>query len=701
MTFYEGHEGSSRSTYVPGRDETVDQVMREWEHRYCDYKDVTIFISTFNVNGKPAPSYIPKWLAHRGKPPDFYVIGLQEMDLSTQAFFYDVSSRQDEWLRSISRSLPSSVGYEVVELVRLVGIMLVIFRRSDSDVKVPKSSVHSARLPTGIQLISRMGNKGGVAVSMQMNDSYVCFVNSHMAAGNEELDKRNQDYREISQIRFPVTNKSIFDHDAIFWLGDLNYRLETRNGWSTEDIRLLCSSEKSFRDMIMFDTLKQQQKLNQVFVNFNEPEVLNFRPSYKYDAGTSNWDSSEKCRCPAWCDRVLWYAETSDQIVQTLYDSIDDVKVSDHKPVVAAFQLTVRRIDPLKVKRVHDEATREADKRANEALPQIWLSTTEIDFGDVYFFESSVQTITIKNIGKTKASFSFAPRPNRQNISDSWLTVTPPSSHLKVGATCLLSLQVLVDKKVAWKVENDGCLSEILVLRLENGRDYFLPICARYKKSVFGSSFVNLIRKEMKGPARVRNLIDLGTNGAKSGISFHPPVPYAMYSLIEHLRQGGLENIKFDDFSRHSEFIALRKALDTGSPENLFEVCKSPFNMFNALLWLLDSFIEAIIPESMQAECLRCDGNATRCWQCVLKFPPEHRSVFEYYVEFARELVDRNPGAYTQMEVMADIAFKNESPGKEGERVMRLKFFETVIAYSRENCLGLRETASQGDLITF
>ena len=33
MTFYESHEGSSRSTYIPGRDEAVDEVMREWEHR--------------------------------------------------------------------------------------------------------------------------------------------------------------------------------------------------------------------------------------------------------------------------------------------------------------------------------------------------------------------------------------------------------------------------------------------------------------------------------------------------------------------------------------------------------------------------------------------------------------------------------------------------------------------------------------------
>lgn len=141
--------------------------------------------------------------------------------------------------------------------------------------------------------------------------------------------------------------------------------------------------------------------MSQVFVNFHEPEVLKFRPSYKYDAGTSNWDSrwffncflylffshayysftfSEKCRCPAWCDRILWYTESSDRIVQTLYDSIDDVKLSDHKPVVAAFQLTVRIWDYVELQKVFEEATREADKRTNEALPQISLSTTEVDF---------------------------------------------------------------------------------------------------------------------------------------------------------------------------------------------------------------------------------------------------------------------------------------------------------------------------------
>ncbi|VDK48225.1 unnamed protein product [Anisakis simplex] len=640
MTFYGGPEGSS--VYVAGRDDSVDEIMHEWEHKFCTYSETSIFITTFNVNGKMAPHYVPKWLYHDGGPPDFYVVGLQEMDLSTQAFFYDVSSRQDDWLNAITRSLPSHQ-YRLVECVRLVGIMLVIFQREGSRVKVRQSSVHSARIATGIQLISRMGNKGGVAISMQINDSRICFINAHMAAGNEELDKRNQDYSSI--------------------------RKQGRDA-----------------EMSRFQ-LKQQQRNNQIFVGFCEPDVLNFRPSYKYDPGTSDWDS----RCPAWCDRILWWCESSDQVVQTLYDSVDEVTISDHKPVRAVFQLTVREVDSYKVKLIHEEAIREADKRANEALPQIWLSDSEIDFGDVYFFESSVRTITIKNTGKTKVSFSFVKLPNRESISDSWLSVTPPNAHLKVGAVCLLSLQVLVDKKTAWSVAKNGVLSDILVLRLDHGRDYFLPISARYQHSVFGSSFIELIHKEHNTTDNASNLLDLGLDESllKTVSRVFVPVPIAMYRLIETLRNYGVEKIRFDDVSSHSEFIALRNALDRHhNIENLFDICKSPFNMFNAFLRLMDSFKEEVIPRELQTECLNSAGDATRCWSCVQKFRRENREVFEYYVQFTRELTEKNTDARSQLQVMADIVFKPSGvENNKLEQSLRLRFFETVVAFTKDVCM--------------
>lgn len=44
--------------------------------RYSSYSTASIFITTFNVNGRvPPPEAIPKWLTFNGNPPDFYVVG--------------------------------------------------------------------------------------------------------------------------------------------------------------------------------------------------------------------------------------------------------------------------------------------------------------------------------------------------------------------------------------------------------------------------------------------------------------------------------------------------------------------------------------------------------------------------------------------------------------------------------------------------
>jgi hypothetical protein len=42
------------------------------------------------------------------------------------------------------------------------------------------------------------GNKGGVSVRFEIFDSSVCFVNSHLAAHDHEVDRRNQVCIELS-----------------------------------------------------------------------------------------------------------------------------------------------------------------------------------------------------------------------------------------------------------------------------------------------------------------------------------------------------------------------------------------------------------------------------------------------------------------------------------------------------------------------
>ena len=82
---------------------------------------------------------------------------------------------------------------------------------------------------------------------------------------------------------------------------------------------------------------RKSMEQNLVFKNFIEAP-LNFYPTYKYDIGSSNYDTGRKQRPPAWTDRIL-YVERGLECLE--YCSEDDIQSSDHRPVYATFLATV------------------------------------------------------------------------------------------------------------------------------------------------------------------------------------------------------------------------------------------------------------------------------------------------------------------------------------------------------------------------
>lgn len=85
-------------------------------------------------------------------------------------------------------------------------------------------------------------------------------------------------------------------YSQIYWLGDLNYRITDMDAGIAKQY----ISEGNYGPVLALDQLGYQRKAGRVFQGFQEAEI-NFKPTYKYDPGTDNWDSrypkNSICKC--------------------------------------------------------------------------------------------------------------------------------------------------------------------------------------------------------------------------------------------------------------------------------------------------------------------------------------------------------------------------------------------------------------------
>ncbi|GMH95993.1 hypothetical protein TrST_g6078 [Triparma strigata] len=159
---------------------------------------------------------------------------------------------------------------------------------------------------------------------------------------------------------------SAMDHDIVLWMGDLNYRM--REDVDIQEIfrllRLVSDPETAETNqgleagdkLFQYDQLNIERKEGRVFREFSEGRTA-FLPTYKYIPGeepspdVQQWYDirpDKKKRCPAWCDRVLYRINPrafQEKIKLLQYRRIDDMYISDHKPVNALFSLDIKKIN--------------------------------------------------------------------------------------------------------------------------------------------------------------------------------------------------------------------------------------------------------------------------------------------------------------------------------------------------------------------
>uniref|UniRef100_T1GA03 Inositol polyphosphate-related phosphatase domain-containing protein n=1 Tax=Megaselia scalaris TaxID=36166 RepID=T1GA03_MEGSC len=436
--------------------------------------------------------------------------------------------------------------------------MLSIFVKQDIRQQVTRYTVSTAA--TGV--FNVMGNKGGVAVSLTLNMTDICFVCSHLAAHMDQIERRNLDYAEIMKrctFDEDFRKRTIREHDQIFWLGDLNYRINEIPGQYVD--------RSDLAGLLRNDQLTQEMRKNNVFQGFTEG-IIGFNPTYKYDPGTDHYDSSEKQRAPAWCDRIL---RKGDRIKLLHYDSVMEIRQSDHKPVYAVFSSGIKTKDDKKYKRVHEDVLKTVDKYENDNQPQISVEKTEIDFNEIRFNEKFSRDFTIANSHHLSANFSFKAKEENQ-ICKKWFKVEPTSGTLLTGDSLIIRITFkgLDSRNIGEFLKLVKCGGsvplDILVLHVQDGRDIFITINGEYIPSCFGLDMDLLCRTER--PIMEYSLQELAEI-EKSNCDYKVTMPREVFFLIDYL-SASVENVKdvfhLDrKFCKHVSLNLVRDWLDSWS----------------------------------------------------------------------------------------------------------------------------------------
>ncbi|XP_062105113.1 type II inositol polyphosphate 5-phosphatase 15 isoform X2 [Humulus lupulus] len=378
---------------LPGPlDNIVRSELTDKEFLYTRIESLKILTGTWNVGqGRASRDSLISWLGSVASDVSIVVVGLQEVEMG--AGFLAMSAAKETvglegssvgqwWLDMIDKTLDEGSTFERVGSRQLAGLLIAAWVRTDLRAYV--GDVDAAAVPCGFG--RAIGNKGAVGLRMRVYDRIMCFVNCHFAAHLEAVNRRNADFDHVYRtmafsrptnlfnaasasassaaqvLRSTTTGVAysaegmpeLSEADMVIFLGDLNYRLD---GISYDEARDFVS-QRCFDWLREKDQLRAEMEAGNVFQGMREADIR-FPPTYKFErhqVGLAGYDSGEKKRIPAWCDRIIYRDSRSTTasecslkcpVVSSIlqYEGCMDVTDSDHKPVRCIFAVDIARVD--------------------------------------------------------------------------------------------------------------------------------------------------------------------------------------------------------------------------------------------------------------------------------------------------------------------------------------------------------------------
>ena len=640
-----------------------DYIQKQLALRVADFTDnvpLLLHIATWNVNAKRPDEDIGPWLLSPAQQraysqydvetldidssklvePDVYAIGFQEIvDLNAGNLLVDHNATRP-WEDKIERLLKQR--YVQVANKSLVGLALLVYVKRSlaeyvSDVVIEK---------IGVGIMGVGGNKGAVAVRMNVYDSRLCFVNSHLAAHQHNTPGRNSDYASILQkCRFTDRRTGqtydILEHDNVFWLGDLNYRIDVHDlGFLHQKIE-----EEDWPYLHQHDQLIREKAAGNTFHNFVEAPV-NFAPTYKYQPGTDKYERREdkKKRLPAWCDRIQWTGAGVDCLQ---YDRAE-LNVSDHKPVYGLYRLQAKVLVVEKRDAVKQQLAAALDHQENDAMPRVSIHPTAVQLDLVRFDRAVTRHIVVTNTGASMVQWAFKQRSEGEGLHKPWLVLEPQYGLIPVGESTRITVTAHVTRDTSGALmTGEDVLEDILIFGLESERDFFISVAGEYRRSAVGCSIEYLVNHP--APIRLSRASSPPASSSASVLS----LPEEIWRLVDHLYQHGMDTPGlFFASGVQTEVEAMIDALDTGGdlPANA-----TIHSVAECFVYFLKNTAHPLFPVSVADE---YDGSNLNdfCRSTALsRLSPCQYNAFIYLIAFLREVLahkDKNRLNMVQLVVL-------------------------------------------------
>lgn len=374
----------------------IENDMQDHDDQFCQYDEMRLLYMTWNA-GAAKTADLDRTTHDRmflnnafnrscdsSDGPEIMVFGFQELvnldnkSVTAKTMFSKRNKREKDQKVATSTHISPQykdwqdrLGFEIIEYFgenynlvhssNMVGLFTCVFVKAKHVHRL--RSIKSGKTKTGLGGLH--GNKGGIAVRLMVDDSSICFVNCHLAAGQNHVLNRNRDIETILQTpMLDATDNTkyvgrgifvnggdgtmILDHEFCFFAGDMNYRINLHRPTAVAMIQDADLGRLRDADQLLTQLRRNPGHRLRAF----HEHPITFPPTYKFDVGTDNYDTSEKRRVPAWCDRIYFRSRNDNRVDPESYMSLS-VRVSDHKPVLGMYKLKVKTIDPARRKEVY------------------------------------------------------------------------------------------------------------------------------------------------------------------------------------------------------------------------------------------------------------------------------------------------------------------------------------------------------------